>query len=451
MQVTSDTTLQAARPTRGHLLRVLGFGFGLAVIIGNTIGGGIFRAPGTIAQHLPEVWLFMGVWLTAGIYALLGALSLSELGAMIPRSGGQYVFARYALGEYAGFIVGWSDWISTCGSAAAISLVVGSFTGALFPRLGGPNAVLMTACAVAIFFALLQWRGIVIGGTAQNITSLLKAIAFVILISAAFVLGGNGSLTTHADQAPALGIGLAVAIILSLQAAIYAYDGWTGVIYFSEEVKNPGKDIPRAMIGGVLTIITIYLLVNLALVYVLPVSQIAGKEFAAGEAANVLFGRHGDTVFRSLTIISLLSAINACHLMASRVLFAMSRDGLFFNKVSGVNKGGTPTLALLLGTIVTLVFIVFGQTFERVITVLAFFFVAMYVLSFISVFVLRRREPEKERPYRVWGYPWTTGLAFIGSIAFLIGVIAGDTRNSLYALALLAISYPTFRLLKRQR
>ena len=430
---------------------MLGFGFGLAVIIGNTIGGGIFRAPGTIAQHLPEVWLFMGVWLTAGIYALLGALSLSELGAMIPRSGGQYVFARYALGEYAGFIVGWNDWISTCGSAAAISIVVGSFTGALFPSLGGPNASIVTACAVAIFFALLQWRGIVIGGTAQNITSLLKAIAFVILISAAFVLGGNGSQTTHPDKAPALGIGLAAAIILSLQAAIYAYDGWTGVIYFSEEVKNPGKDIPRAMIGGVLTIITIYLLVNLALVYVLPVSQIAGKEFDAGVAANVLFGRHGDTVFRSLTIVSLLSAINACHLMASRVLFAMSRDGLFFSKVSAVNQGGTPTLALLLGTIVTLVFIVFGQTFEKVITVLAFFFVAMYVLSFISVFVLRRREPGKQRPYRVWGYPWTTGLALVGSIAFLIGVIAGDTRNSLYALALLAISYPTFRLLKRQR
>jgi basic amino acid/polyamine antiporter, APA family len=447
--VTSDETLRESPPTRGHLLRVLGFGFGLAVIIGNTIGGGIFRAPGTIAQKLPEVWLFLGVWLTAGMYALLGAISLAELGAMIPRSGGQYAFARYALSEYAGFIVGWSDWISTCGSAAAISLVVGSFTGALFPALGGPIAILVTACAVAIFFALLQWRGIVIGGTVQNITSLLKAIAFVTLIAAAFALGGNGSLTSHSAGAPLPGIGLAAAIILSLQAAIYAYDGWTGVIYFSEEVKNPGRDIPRSMIGGVLTIITIYLLVNLALVYVLPVSQIAGKEFAAGEAANVLFGRHGDTVFRSLTIVSLLSAINACHLMASRVLFAMSRDGLFFSKVSQVNKGGTPTVALFLGTLVTLVFIVFGQTFEKVITVLAFFFVAMYVLSFISVFVLRRREPEKERPYRAWGYPWTTGLALIGSIAFLIGVIAGDTRNSLYALALLAISYPAFRLYKR--
>ena len=449
--MTPENPPPKVQSTRGHLLRVLGFGFGLAVIIGNTIGGGIFRAPGTIAQKLPEVWLFLGVWLTAGMYALLGAISLAELGAMIPRSGGQYAFARYALSEYAGFIVGWSDWISTCGSAAAISLVVGSFTGALFPALGGPIAILVTACAVTIFFALLQWRGIVIGGTAQNITSLLKAIAFVTLIAAAFALGGNGSLTSHSAGAPSPDVGLAAAIILSLQAAIYAYDGWTGVIYFSEEVKNPGKDIPRSMIGGVLTIITIYLLVNLALVYVLPISQIAGKEFAAGEAANVLFGRHGDTVFRSLTIVSLLSAINACHLMASRVLFAMSRDGLFFSKVSQVNKGGTPTVALFLGTLVTLIFIVFGQTFEKVITVLAFFFVAMYVLSFISVFVLRRREPEKDRPYRAWGYPWTTGLALIGSIVFLIGVIAGDTRNSLYALALLAISYPAFRMLKRER
>jgi APA family basic amino acid/polyamine antiporter len=427
---------------------VLGFGFGLAVIIGNTIGGGIFRAPGTIAQNLPDVWLFMGVWLTAGIYALLGAISLSELGAMIPRSGGQYAFARYAIGEYAGFIVGWSDWISTCGSAAAISLLVGSFTGALFPALGGPTATIVTACAVSLFFALLQWQGVVIGGTTQNITSLLKAVAFVTLIAAAFALGGN-ALTTPADKTSIQGVGLATAIILSLQAAIYAYDGWTGVIYFSEEVKNPGKDIPRSMIGGVLTIITIYLLVNLALIYVLPVSQIAGKEFAAGEAAKVLFGRHGETVFRSLTIVSLLSAINACHLMASRVLFAMSRDGLFFNRVSQINKGGTPTVALFLGTVVTLIFIVFGQTFEKVITILAFFFVAMYVLSFISVFVLRRREPEKERPFRAWGYPWTTGLALVGSIAFLMGVIAGDTRNSIYALALLGISYPTFKLLRR--
>src|SRR6266446_3031578 len=126
-----------ASERRGRLLRVLGVGFGLAVIIGNTIGAGIFRAPGAIARQLPNPWLFLAVWIIGGLYALLGAVSLSELGAMIPRSGGQYVFARYALGEYAGFIVGWSDWISTCGSAAAVSLVIGEFAAPLFPSLSG--------------------------------------------------------------------------------------------------------------------------------------------------------------------------------------------------------------------------------------------------------------------------------------------------------------------------
>lgn len=144
----------------------------------------------------------------------------------------------------------------------------------------------------------------------------------------------------------------------------------------------------------------------------------------------------------------MLSAINAYHLMSTRVLFAMSRDGLFAKKAAEVNKGGTPSFALLTSAAVAVLFIVFGQTFERVITVLAFFFVANYTLSFISVFVLRRREPDKERPYRVLGYPWTTALALIGSVLFLAGAIASDTTNSLYALALLAVSYPIFRLLK---
>jgi basic amino acid/polyamine antiporter, APA family len=434
---------------RGQLLRVLGFGFGLAVIIGNTIGGGIFRTPGAIAEQLPNVWLFLGVWVVGGIYALLGAISIAELGAMIPRSGGQYVFARYALGEYSGFLVGWSDWISTCGTAGAIALVVGSFTGALFPALGGSITILVTASAVTVFFGLLQWRGISLGSAAQNVTSLLKAIAFLGLIGASFVLGDGGSFSQQATPVGSINFGLLTALVLSLQSVIYTYDGWTGVVYFSEEVKDPGTDIPRSMISGVLSVILIYLLVNIALVYVVPISQLAGKDFAVGAAADVLFGRYGDTVFRSLTIVSLLSAINACHLMATRVLFAMSRDGLFSQKGVIVNAGGTPTVALFLSVCVALLFVVFGQTFEKVITVLAFFFVANYVLSFVSVFVLRRREPDKERPYRAWGYPWTTGLVLVGSIVFLIGAIASDTRNSLYALMLLAVSYPMYRMVRR--
>ena len=428
---------------QGHLLRVLGVGFGLAVIIGNTIGAGIFRAPGTIAEQLPGPIPFLLVWLAGGLYALLGAISLAELGTMLPRSGGQYVFSRYALGEYAGFIVGWSDWISSCGSTAAVSLVVGTFMGALFPALSVHAKVV--AAVVATIFAFLQWRGIVWGSNIQNLTSLLKALAFLALIVAAFALGGHGALrTTQSSSTP---ITLA-AIVVSLQAAIYTYDGWSGVIYFSEEVREPNRNIPRALLNGVLTIMAIYLLVNVALLYVLPMTRIAGKEFAAGEAANVIFGAQGDTIFRCLTIVSMLSGINALHLMATRVIFAMSRDGLFTKRAAVVNEGGTPTIALALSLFVALMFIIFGEKFETVITVLAFFFVVNYILSFVSLFVLRRREPERPRPYRAWGYPVTPALALLGSVLFLAGAIRADTRNSIYALVLLAVSYPVFRLIK---
>ena len=433
--------------SHGHLLRVLGLGFGLAVIIGNTIGAGIFRSPGEIAEHLPNIWLFLAIWIVAGLYALLGAITMAELGAMLPKSGGMYVFARYALGEYAGFIVGWTDWLSTCGSAAAISIVIGSFTTALFPTLGGTRGILIIASVVTVFFALLQWRGIILGSTAQNVTSLMKAFAFLILIGAALIWGSGGGFAE--PKAPIVAAGLVAAIVLSLQAAIYTYDGWYGIVYFSEEVTNPGKDIPRSMIGGVISVIVIYVLVNVALLYVLPMSQLVGKEFAAGEAAKVLFGRFGDPIFRWLTILSMLSAVNACHLMNTRVLFAMARDRLFLKRAAVVNEGGTPTLSLFIHVLGALVFIIFGQTFEQVIAVVAFFFVANYSLSFISVFVLRRREPEKERPYRAWGYPWTTSLVLAGSVLFLAGAIASQTRNSLYALIILAVSYPVFRVIKK--
>jgi len=430
--------------TQGHLLRVLGVGFGLAVIIGNTIGAGIFRAPGSIAEQLPAPTPFLLVWVAGALYAFLGAISVAELGTMIPRSGGQYVFSRYALGEYAGFIVGWSDWISSCGSTAAVSLVVGTFAVALFPALEGKGVAI--AAGVAIVFALLQWRGIVWGSNIQNITSLLKALAFLALIVAAFIFGGGGSLiSSHTSAAPVITL---TAIVLSLQSAIYTYDGWSGVIYFSEEVENPGRDIPRSLFGGVLAIAAIYLSVNLALLYVLPISQIAGKEFAAGEAATVIFGRYGDTIFRCLTSVSMLSGINALHLMATRVVFAMSRDGLFTKKAAVVNEGGTPTVSLFLSAVVALLFIVFGEKFETVITVLAFFFVVNYILSFVSLFVLRHREPDKPRPYRAWGYPVTPALALIGSVLFLAGAIRADTKNSVYALLLLAVSYPMFWVMK---
>src|SRR5436309_5834483 len=183
--VGSTAAQVAARS--GGLLRVLGVVFGMAVTVGITIGMGILRTPGDVAKQLPSAWLFIGVWLLGGVYALLGAVSVAELGTMIPRSGGFYVFARRALGEYPGFVVGWSDWLSTCGTVAAVSLVIGEYAGVLTPALAGRE--LAVASSVAVAFAVLQWRGVRWGSRSQELTSLLKTLAFAALIAACFAFG----------------------------------------------------------------------------------------------------------------------------------------------------------------------------------------------------------------------------------------------------------------------
>jgi APA family basic amino acid/polyamine antiporter len=186
--------------------------------------------------------------------------------------------------------------------------------------------------------------------------------------------------------------------------------------------------------------------VNAAVLYVLPINEIAGNNFSLGLAAQHVFGQHGDFIFRSIMVVALLSSINALHLMGARVIYAMSRDGLFFRVVTRVNKGGTPTIGLLLSALVGVAFAIFS--FERVIAMLAFFFVTNYLLSFVSMFVLRVREPGLDRPYRAWGYPVTTALALLGSIGFLIEAVREDRTNSYLTLIALACSYPVYRVLK---
>ena len=438
--------------SRGRLLQILGVWFGISAAIGNTIAAGIVRTPGDIAARLPNAWLFLGVWVGGALYAMLGAFQLAELGAAIPRSGGQYNYSRRALGEYAGFIVGWSDWLSTCGTNAAVGLVVGEYTGALIPALAGH--VKAIAVFVIAAFTVLQWRGLRWGSGAQLLTAALKTAAFVVLVIACFALGGHlrGAAPPGVALPPlSLPVGwpLLVAFVVALQAVIYTVDGWDGVIYFGEEVRDPGRDVPRAIFGSVLSIAAIYLLLNAAVLYVLPMREIAGNNFALGLAAERIFGRFGDPVIRSIMVISLLSCINACVLFSTRVLFTMSRDALFFRHASRVNPGGTPTLSLFLSAVAGILFVL--GSFERVIAMLAFFFVANYTLSFVSLFVLRRREPDLPRPYRAWGYPWTSAAALGGSALFLIGAMATDREYTPYAFALLLLSYPVYLLLKAAR
>ena len=445
---STATPAPAASLSRGRLLQVLGVWFGVSAAIGNAIAAGIVRTPGDIAQALPKAWLFLGVWVVGGLYALFGASSLAELGAAIPRSGGQYNFSCRAISEYAGFIVGWSDWLSTCGTAAAVGIVIAEYSGDLVPLLAGH--VKAIAVSVIVGFGVLQWRGIRWGSGAQILTAVVKTIAFLILLVACFALGGHARAAappaTVALPAMPAGWGLAVAVILGLQAVVYTIDGWDGVIYFGEEVRNPGRDVPRAIFGSVFTIMGIYLLLNAAVLYVLPMNEIAGNNFALGTVATRVFGHYGDPIIRSIMVISMLSCLNANQLFCTRTLYAMSCDGLFFRPVRKVNAGGTPTIALLLSTIAGVLFVL--GSFERVIAMLSFFFVANYTLSYSSLFLLRRKEPEMARPYRAWGYPWTTGIALVLSVIFLGGSIATDRKNAPWALAMLVLSYPVFLVLK---
>jgi len=442
------------RRDRGKLLQILGVGFGIAVAVGNAISAGIVRTPGDIAARLPNHWLFFSVWFLGAFYALVSAFQLAELGSAIPKSGGQYNFSRRALGDYAGFIVGWSDWLSTCGTTGAVGIVVGEYIAHIFPIMDGAMRIKITAVSVIVFFALLQWRSISMGSKVQNFTTVLKGLVFFVMVIACFTMGGH---VRHAAEAAPLaqaaasivipvGAALIAAFLFGIQATIYTYDGWDGVIYFGDEIKNPGYLVPRAIFASLFSIVAIYLLINAAVLYVLPMSEIAGNNFSLGLAAQRVFGPHGDTVFRSIMVLALFSSLNALHLMGARVIYAMSRDGLFFRGVSRINKGGTPTLGLLLSALVGVAFAVFS--FERVIAMLAFFFVTNYLLSFTSMFLLRLREPGMPRPYRAWGYPWTTALALLGSIGFLIEAVREDRTNSIFTLIALACSYPVYRVLK---
>jgi len=431
------------------LLKVLGPAFGIAVLVGNSIGMGILRTPGEVAALVPSVPLFMAVWVLGGLYALLGALTVSELSAMRPRSGGLYPLVQNALGRYPGFVVGWTDWLATCGSTAAVAIVLGEYVAPLIPELAGREK--LTACAAVLAFGLLQWRGIRIGDATQKATSLIKALALIGLAVVALVLSAGSTAAPEVAAASLVvpsGMALAGALIISLQSAIVTYDGWTGPIYFGEELQNPGRDIPRTMISGVLLVMGIYLLLNAAFLAVIPLREMAGDPFVAASAAARLFGPTGDTVLRIVMIISLIASVNALVLMASRIPFAMSRDGLLPAILERVNPGGTPVPALLAAIAMSLVLIM-TNTFNTVLAMLAFLFVANYALTFSAVFIMRVRQPEAPRPFRVPGYPWVPGLALAGSLAFIVAALMSDPTNSLIAVGLVAISWPVYRIFRR--
>ena len=435
---------------RGQLLRILGVGFGLATAVGNTIGQGILRQPGEVASHLSNVTWIYSVWLLGGVYAILCSSTVSELGATLPEAGGWYVYSKRAFGEYAGFAVGCCDWIMQCVAIASLSLASADFLVQLFPVFISRHN--LAGATLLGILALLNWIGLRSGSFTQKLTSLAKTIALLGLIGACFFV---------TSQVPAIGTGpssrifhhhesLLLGLLLSAQAVISAYDGWYAPIYFAEEDQNPRVNLPRATMGGAATCIVLYLLMNAALLHVLPFIQLQASQVPAADAAMAVLGRYGRVFILLLSLLTALRCANATILCTPRILFALARDRLLPATVTTVNQGGTPTYALLMVVLPSIALILAG-TFDSLIAIVSILYVSVYASGFASLLVLRRREPNLPRPYRAWWYPWSTIAVLVVSLTFLVAAVLGDLKHSLFTLILAALTFPAYQVIRKQR
>jgi APA family basic amino acid/polyamine antiporter len=362
---STSTTVPTPTRSKGQLLRIVGVGFGVAVGIGGMVGSGILRTPGQVVAQLHSARLVIAVWALGGVYAFFSTLSVTELGTMLPQEGGWYVYSRQAFGEYVGFVVGCCDWMMQTVPIAYLAVAFGEFAAALEPGLG--RHIKLVAVASVVILTLLNWLGLRAGSRAQELTSLLKALAMIAFVVACFAVSPRSGTTDSSAIAsfPASRGSILLALVVALQAVIVTYDGWYSPIYFMEEDQDPTRNLPRSAIGGAVACIAIFLLVNLALLHVLPMDQLAASRAPAADAAMAVFGRAGKQIILVISLVTVVSTINACLLVSSRILFALSRDGLLPYWMALVNSGGTPSGALLVGAFIS-VALVLGGSFETV-------------------------------------------------------------------------------------
>jgi basic amino acid/polyamine antiporter, APA family len=426
------------------LLKLLGVGFGIAVTIGGTIGTGILRKPGPIAAQLGSPTIIMVVWVLVSIYAFFGVLCTLELGISVPKAGAWYVYARRAFGDYVGFVVGITSWLGTVSALGFGAYTMSEYIALLFPK----TESFVRPMAIFLLFLLtcFHWIGVKSAGKSQEIVSFLKAIGLFAFVIVCFVYGGEVSAerlanTNQKIMHPALLTGL----ITALQQVFYAFDGWHTAAYFTEENTDPAKNLPKSMISGVLMVIAIYLLVNLAILYILPIDVLANSKLAAADAIKLIFGENSAKIITFFLMISIFGIVNAQIMFAPRVIFSMSRDGLFIKAAQWVNKGGTPAIAMPLTAIGSVLLIISGKdTCEKLSDIATFFFVLGYISGFASLLMLRKKEPNLPRPYKVIAYPFLPILLIIMSSMFLIGAAYQDLESGKYALIFLVFSYPIY-------
>jgi basic amino acid/polyamine antiporter, APA family len=391
---------------------------GLAVLVGSLIGMGILRTPGVIAGYLGSPWLIIAIWLAGGVVSALGALLYAELATSFPRAGGKYVFAREAFGPVAGFVTGWNELAVAKGcSGAAKAVVIAEYV--VF--LTGNGSVRLIAIGLILAFAALNLAGLRVGTIFQNITTLFKAMLLAGIAAAAFwgARGGPRGFASGAELTPESGLLLGLAV--SYQLVAFTYYGWDDVGKMAEEIKDPGRAIPRILLIGCALVTMLYMLIIVAYLTVLTPAEMAASPMPAQAAIGGVFGDTAATIIVLAGIFIILNTTNVNFLVMPRVAFALARDGLAPVSFTRVSSKGTPVPALLFATVIMLALTVTGA-FETLIRFYMLVVIALDLLVFIGLFRLRRLRPDLHRPFKVPLYPWLP-LVTIALYAIIIAVL----------------------------
>lgn len=428
--------------SKNQLWKVLGTSFGIAVTIGGTIGTGILRKPGNIASQVGDPYLIIFLWASVAIYAILGVFCVLELSLSVPRAGAWYVYAERAFGRYIGFVVGISSWLGTVSALGFGAYTFSEYLGLLFPYLNN----YLNSCAIGTLIGLWGFHqlGVKSAGRSQEWLSGIKALALLLFVAICFSLGTGASFNPIISSPKASTSGILAAFL----SIFYAFDGWHTAAYFTEENTNPEKSMPKSMFIGVLTVSGIYLLINIGILYVLPLEKLMGSKLAASEAIQYVMGAKVGRWVTIFLMLSIFGILNTQVMFAPRVIYSMSKDQLFFKAASKVNNTGTPTFATHLTVFAACAFLLVGQSINDSLSDIAtFFFVFSYLAGFASLIGLRKKEPQLRRPYQVIAYPYLPWFMIVISSLFLLGTLMQNIHNIEYLIGFLLTCYFTTRYL----
>jgi APA family basic amino acid/polyamine antiporter len=436
-----EQTIAEAENATG-LTRRLTLGDSIAIVAGVMIGGGIFLVPNLVARELPSAPLILAVWIFAGVVSLVGALACAELGAMLPATGGQYVFLREAYGPFAAFLCGWSLFTVARSAQVAWMSVVFSVYAAYFVPLSPWGAKLLSLALLAIF-AGANYRGVKLGAVIQNSFTLAKIAGALVIITAALLWRRHAAAATPEPMPPLSSFGVA------LISCLLAYDGWVQLTFVAGEIRNPQRNVVRALALGTALVIAVYMLANIAYLRVLTIPQIAASSRVGADTAERVMGGAGGTLVSLLILISILGTLNGCFLTIPRVYFAQASDGLFFRKFAEVHpRYGTPGFAIVAQAIWAAVLVISGS-YESLIDYALFGIWLFYGLMIGAVIVLRRKRPELPRPYRMWGYPATAIIFLAINAWFVLNMLFTRPVPSLIGLGLILTGVPAYLLWQR--